>query len=89
MKQVSDAEADHLNSKAYAHEPILDTLAAHPRTWFQISWHELPTRGTDEDKLHALIDESRQYAGLFVFYGCDDGDAGGVYGMCAGPVAGA
>lgn len=87
MKLVSDAEATHLNAKAYAHESILNMLLAHPRTWFHIPWPELPTPGTAEDKLHALIDESRRYAGLFVFYGCDDGADGGVYAMCAGQVA--
>lgn len=84
MRQVTDAEAHHLNSKAYAHAHILGTLLAQPQTWFHIPWPELPTRSSNEDKLGALIDEAHRYEGLFVFYGCEDPLDGGVYATCAG-----
>lgn len=84
MREVTQAEAHHLNSKAYAHAHILGTLVAQPQTWFHVPWDELPTRGSSEDKLHALMDEAHRYEGLFVFYGCEGADQGGVYAMCAG-----
>ena len=33
MRQVTDAEAHDVNTKAYPHEPVLSMLVAHARTW--------------------------------------------------------